>query len=329
TVIRLSRMIATRRSRDPNLAAAHTQLEDNFGRAFPGGERANLAMLRERHMMARHHAGVILANLRARGRRALARHAARDVTYLDPAWLDVITRSARPVILFTPHYGCFVSASLRIARDLGAHRRVNIFFDDPRDNPTTGMFAPLYTRFGGNVNVLYNSRRAVVAALRALKEGEVLTMMPDVYDVSGGYAAVPFFGGLTNAMTGTAFLACKTGALLVPVYCRPVQGLRCEVDVQPPIEPSAIPDFEQAVFETTAAIFGNMEAELRRHPEHWIYWDEFHRRFPAMTPLPGKGETWEEGADALFAELRRRAPVLEPLLDDLERELSEAHAGPL
>lgn len=321
--IRAARAIAHRDSAggDP---ATRLQLLANFGGVFDALDRKSLAELCRRHRVAQYHSGVLQAHLRGLDHAGLHQYARRHVRYRDPKVVERLAQHDGPVVLLSPHYGAYLPASLRLIEDLGALKQINLFFDDPAKNASTVDYAPIYHRYGGNTALLYNNRRSVVAAIKALQQGQVLTMMPDVYDVSGNHIAVPFLGRLTHAMTGTAFFALKTQALLMPVYCHPVKGLDCELDLQEPIPLSAAVNFEQAVFETTASIFANMEAQLIRRPEHWVYWNELHRRFPCMTPMPADtGGDWAGQLEALVAEIRAQSPALAPVLDEVGRRARE------
>lgn len=295
-------------------------LAANFSRAFPELDDESLRALCVRHRQSQYQCGVIQELLRRQDRSGLRRHAEKDVHYRSATMMERIAAHEGPVVLLTPHYGTYVSASLRLLLDIGPRKPFSIFFDDPARNASTGDFEGLYRRFDAGASVLHNNRRSIVMALKALQRGEVLTMMPDVYAMGGNHVMVPFFGGLTHAMTGTAFFALKADALLVPVFASPKQGLEVEVDILEPIALSHAEDFEQALHETTAAIFACMEARLREVPEHWIYWSELHRRFPCNTRVPeGSNDDWHACLERLLMELRGKVPALEPLLNEVGR----------
>ena len=76
---------------------------------------------------------------------------------------------------------------------------------------------------------LFNDSRGLVRAIKCLKKKQILTMMPDVFDLSGQSISIPFFGHFTTAMAGTAFLALKTNALIMQAYCVPDNhgGVKC------------------------------------------------------------------------------------------------------
>jgi KDO2-lipid IV(A) lauroyltransferase len=306
--------------------ATAAQLETAFRRAFPDANRATLAALRRDHRASLYQGGVLLAHLRQLDQAGLRAYARKHVHYLDVDAMRHVAAHDGPVVLITPHYGAYLPASLRLIADVGPRKRFNVFFDDPADNASTVDYEPIYRRFGGPATVLYNNRRAVVAALKALQRGEVLTMMPDVYDVAGNHVAVPFLGGLTHAMTGTAFFALRANALLVPVYCHYTHGQDCVLDVQRPIPLSDSPDPDQALYETTAAIFANMEAQLRRRPAPWIYWSELERRFPCATRVPCDGD-WAGQFRALLAELRPHSPLPAHMLEELARRADALGRG--
>ncbi len=326
--IRLARMAAWHDNLRDTTPKRH-QMQANFKSAFPELSPAALASLCARHRSSMYRSGVVLTHLRQMSCKGLHRHASRHVHYCDPGAVKRIADHDGPVIMLTPHYGAYLSASLKLLVDIGSSKRLNIFFDDPAKNTTNIDYQRIYQRYGGNASVLFNNRRSIVTALKALQQNQVLTMMPDVYDVSGNCVAVPFFGGLTHAMTGTAFFALKTQALLVPVYCYNTIGLDCEIDIQQAIPLSKASNFEQALYETTAAIFANIEAQLIDRPEHWVYWKELGRRFPCTTRLPAQTDgDWAGQLAALLVELRTQTPALAPLLEEVERQASmlDVHA---
>jgi KDO2-lipid IV(A) lauroyltransferase len=318
TVMRAVRAIARR---DAAASAGQMQqLVENFRRAFPQLDAPGVKDLCARHRESQYQCGVIHHHLRGLDRQGLRRHAERDVHYRCAATVERLARHSGPVVLLTPHYGTYLSASLKLLADVGPHKPFSIFFDDPSKNSTTGDYESIYRRYASGATVLFNNRRSVVTALKALQRHETLTMMPDVYEIGANHVVVPFLGGLTHAMTGTAFFALKSRALLVPVYSRPLRGLRCEVDVLDPIPLSDAEDFEQALYETTAAIFASMQARLLEQPEHWVYWSELNRRIASETRIPEYADGECHGhLGALLAELKAQTPGLEPMLEEVAR----------
>ena len=304
-------------------------LKNNFQRAFPEITPDALDALCQRHKTSLHEVSVLYKYLSQADEKRLLAHADGDVHYLDQTVVNRIINHPGPVVVFTPHYGAFLSGSLKVVRDIGARKRFNFFFEDPEKVPGNAEYPKIYSRMGSNVTSLLNNRRSIITAVKSLQKGEALAMMPDVYNAGNNHIAVPFFGSLTNAMTGTAFFALKTQALLVPSYCYPDGGgMRYVLDVQEPIPLSTAEDFEQALYETTSAIFANIEAQLLRLPEHWIYWQDLHQRYPCAARVPAHSEAdWHGHFDLLLKELRAQAPFLTPLLEDIERKTRKLDSG--
>lgn len=304
-------------------------LKNNFQRAFPEITPDALDALCQRHKTSLHEVSALYKYLSQADEKRLLAHADGDVHYLDQTVVNRIINHPGPVVVFTPHYGAFLSGSLKVVRDIGARKRFNFFFEDPEKVPGNAEYPKIYSRMGSNVTSLLNNRRSIITAVKSLQKGEALAMMPDVYNAGNNHIAVPFFGSLTNAMTGTAFFALKTQALLVPSYCYPDGGgMRYVLDVQEPIPLSTAEDFEQALYETTSAIFANIEAQLLRLPEHWIYWQDLHQRYPCAARVPAHSEAdWHGHFDLLLKELRAQAPFLTPLLDDIERKTRKLDSG--
>lgn len=123
------------------------------------------------------------------------------------------------LILSTPHFGPFAVGCVFFLQNL-ASRRFNLFYDSPDRNPYNADFEPTFRKIQPQINILGNDRRALVAAIKALRSGEVLTMMPDVVHDVGDAMAVRFMNRLTRAMPGTAFFALTAPAPIIPVYCR-------------------------------------------------------------------------------------------------------------
>lgn len=211
--------------------------------------------------------------------------------------------SSEPVVLFTPHYGSFAIGTMRAAMDIAPYKQFSLFYDSPEKNPTTHIYKGLIERLDVGTRVLYNDRTAILAGTRALRKGGVLGIMPDVYEYNPSLMYVPFFGGLTIAMGGTAFFALKANARLLPAYCWPRGRGRFAARYDAPIELSRTGNLGEDIYQTTARIFANMQAQLTAAPEHWAYWDSFSDRmgYDLEAKLPRGNESWAEQ----FTKLRR------------------------
>lgn len=198
--------------------------------------------------------------------------------------MDHIAAMHGGVILATPHYGAFITACLFAIRKLHGRKRFNVIFNDPAITPSNKVYEPLFRRLGCDVTVLYPDRRGTLSALKALKRGECLAILPDVYLANDATIAVPFFGRLLRVMAGTAFFASRTGAPIFPVYGIPGSGMKIDLLFDQPlvIEGLVDSDDKQTLFNITAALAERMERQLRAAPEHWHYWETLGERSTAL-----------------------------------------------
>lgn len=82
--------------------------------------------------------------------------------------------------MFSRRHGLPVADFLAIARALHGRTRVTTFYAAADDNLSTQGYADFFARAPYGVKSIQASPRTPVTALRALREGEVLTMQPDV-----------------------------------------------------------------------------------------------------------------------------------------------------
>jgi len=233
-----------------------------------------------------------------------------------------------PVVLFTPHYGSFSIGTMRAAMDIAPHKQFSIFYDSPEKNPTTYIYKGLVDRLDVGTKVLFNDRSALLAGARALKKGGVLGIMPDVYEYNLGLMYVPFFGGLTVAMGGTAFFALKAKARLLPAYCWRRRPGHFVVRYDKPIELSSTGNLAEDVYHTTARVFANLEAQFVAAPEHWIYWDRFANRmsYEFNAKLPCGNESWSEQFTNLRRAVATEQSTLGRFLSRFENNLHDEEA---
>jgi len=185
--------------------------------------------------------------------------------------LDAVMESEAPVIFVTPHYGNFAAGCLKLIKEIGHRKTINAFYNPPLKSRASQGFEDLFHRLGYGYNALFNDDTAVLKALRVLKRGEALTMMPDVFDITGHVLYVPFFGRLIPAMAGTALFAIKGRANVIVGYNCPGAGLASTLKLGAPIQYQRSGDLEADLATLTAAIFCELEAQIRAAPEHWMY----------------------------------------------------------
>lgn len=250
---------------------ARRQFAQALRTAFPGLDDATAAHLHTRHRLSMRKFGLIKDHLAGLDAGELARFLDRHVDVDGQEHLDAVRADKAPVIFVTPHYGNFPVGCLKLIKEIGHVKTVNTFYNPPSKNRSSEGFDTLFRGLGYGFNALFNDDTAVLKALRVLKRGEALTMMPDVFDISGHVLYVPFFGRLVPAMAGTALFALKSRATVIVGYNCPRRGLKSTLKLGAPLVFERSGKLDEDIAALTTAIFGELETQIRQSPEHWIY----------------------------------------------------------
>lgn len=283
--------------------------------AWPGLSLAAARQLQRRHRSAMHKNRLVHAYLAGLDAAGLASYLDRHVHIQGQAQgqpvLGLVRDDRRPVVFVTPHYGAFGLGCLKLIQAIGRQKTVNAFYDPPAKNPSSAGFEALLKGLGYGFNALFNDSTAVLKALRVLKRGEALTMMPDVFDLTGHVLYVPFFGRLVPAMAGTALFAIKSNARVVVGYSCPGHGLQTTVQLGAPIEPPRSGALEADINSLTATIFRDMERQIRLAPEHWVYLPGMGDLLRGQVPLgQGRPTDWLQALSAMAPQVQDDWPDL-------------------
>lgn len=233
-------------------------------------------------------------------------------------YLDAVTYSDAPVIFVIPHYGNSEATCLKLIKEVGPRKTINGFYHPPLKSHASQGCAQLFHRLGYGYNALFNDDAAVLKALRVLKRGEALTMMPDVFDMTGHVLYVPFFGRLVPAMATAANFALKGRAnVIIGANC-PGPGLRSTLKLGAPLYYERTDNFEADLVALTAAIFAELETQIRSAPEHWFHLPKMGELLADC--LPVDATTQAEWMDKLDSATHQFASVL-PEWPDIMSEL--------
>ena len=172
-------------------------------------------------------------------------------------------------------------AALIAGAQMLQHRPLNVFFDKARHGSSLAAF---FERAGIQASAQHGGLSGVRASLRALERGECVAILPDAFEDIAQTLVVPFFNRLLRVASGTACLALRSGALIVPAFAMPRRDFGLTIHIDRPIDPCRVvaEDEAQAIFLVTRLIFARIEEQLRFAPEHWRYWDTLPR---VSTPL--------------------------------------------
>lgn len=204
-----------------------------------------------------------------------------DYRPLDESLAD----DGRGLVLAIPHHGHFVLSIIAAAERLRQNRRVSIFYESPAAQSSNAIFDAAHGCLfgeGGAVSIIHNTRAGLIQAIRELRAGQVVIIMPDVYRNQEETWQIPFCGGHRNAMLGTAVLSRRTGAKVVPMVSRVGASLfdfATQFGTLPtPVDPPSDPVTEvYSDYTVTAAIFASMEIAMLDQLYAWQY-TRGHRR---------------------------------------------------
>ncbi|WP_195763570.1 lysophospholipid acyltransferase family protein [Duganella guangzhouensis] len=291
------------------------QFEHAIASVFPALSASERRQLYGRHRRSMRAFHLIQSHLTQFDAAQLEDFITRHVQVEGESCLEQLRDNDKPIIFVTPHYGTFQLGCLKVIQQIGRRKTVNAFYNPPSVNQSSAGFEELFQRLGYGFNTLFNDDSAVLRALRVLRRGEALTMMPDVFDISGHALYVPFFGRLVPAMAGTALFALKSEATVVVGYSCPGQGLDSTVRLGAPLTIQRSGNLETDIATLTAAIFRDIEAQIRRAPEHWMYLPSLGELLQTRLPVtPATAQDW-------LARLQVAAPIFNAAVPELPQLL--------
>ena len=178
--------------------------------------------------------------------------------------LDAAIASGAGVVVVTAHLGNFSVAPL-YAAVVGVPSTVAM--EELQPPALYDLIAGL--RAGTGVRVAPAGPSGLRAMLATLRRGEPLVLVGD-RDITGTGVDVTFFGRPARLPSGPAFLAHRTGAILLPMYTVRIARDRSVVRVLEPIEPARTGDRDADVIATTTRLAAVLETAIRAAPEQWV-----------------------------------------------------------
>lgn len=178
------------------------------------------------------------------------------------------------LIVLTAHYGNWELLARKLVI-MGY--KVNVIARDSDDPGMTGITERI--REDGGYRV-FDRDQPIIGAFRALKNNEILGILPDQNDADGIF--VDFFGRPSKTAAGTAVLSLKSGAPIVPVFARRVKGGRYLAKVYPRIEFAPSGDHDRDVHNLTGLVNAAIEREVRSNPSQWLW---LHDRWKLSPPV--------------------------------------------
>ncbi|TMD66323.1 MAG: lysophospholipid acyltransferase family protein [Chloroflexi bacterium] len=121
--------------------------------------------------------------------------------------------------------------------------------------------------------------------LKALGRNELVALASDLYSGDRG-VRVPFFNRPALFPAGPAAIALKTGAPILPVWCRRQPDNLYIAEIEAPIEVSRTGDTQRDIQVTTERIVQFFERIIRQEPDQWLVFLPVWR-VDQVTPSPG------------------------------------------
>jgi KDO2-lipid IV(A) lauroyltransferase len=213
----------------------------------------------------------------------------------NPEVLEAVLRQDRPILMLTPHLGCFeVIAQSYMAGPAGRARPMLALYREPRKAALRPLFAQARARSG--LLLAPADLHGVRLMLRAMRDRQVVGLLPDQVPSRGEGVWAPFFGRPAFTMTLPARLARTHDAIVVLVYAqRLAQGAGFRIHWQPLAQPLSGDPREDA-----GRINHAMEELILRCPEQYLWSYNRYKTPPGAgapadetnrAPNPAKGPT--------------------------------------
>jgi KDO2-lipid IV(A) lauroyltransferase len=187
--------------------------------------------------------------------------------------LEKALAKGKGVLLVTAHLGNWELLAAALAARVPAGAVAQKIYDS--------RFDSLITDFRENHLGVSMIKRgmALRGILEALKKNQLVIVLCDQDSGKDG-VFVPFFGRSAWTQSGTARIALKTGAALVPAFMvRGEDGLfEMRVEKEIPLPSGA--DMEKKVLETVRRYTEVIESFVRAYPDQWVWMHERWRTRP-------------------------------------------------
>jgi lauroyl/myristoyl acyltransferase len=229
--------------------------------------------------------------------RVLAMSKAADKT--DYTQLDRLFQEPGGLVLAIPHFGNYILAIVSLFARYGRDRDIGVFYAPPEANNGNAVFDFIYTLCFKNdpessTRVLHANRTGLAEAMKLLRSGGVLLMLPDVCLNPEDAYLVPFLGRTFDAMLGSASFARRTNSRLVPAMAIQTGNLAFEIRSAEPSRdnstqgPAESPYHDLAAdYAATATMFATYERWMAGRTYLWQFIREHFSKtapFPSLDP---------------------------------------------
>jgi KDO2-lipid IV(A) lauroyltransferase len=198
----------------------------------------------------------------------------------NPQTIDALLQQDRAILMLTPHLGCFeVIAQHHMTRAAGKARPMLALYRMPRKAVLRPLFENARRRHG--LLLAPADLHGVRLMLRALRDRQIVGLLPDQVPSRGEGVWAPFFGRPAFTMTLPARLARTHDALVVLVYAQRLpRGAGYRIHWEPLAAPLSGDSAADA-----ATLNRAMEALILRCPEQYL-WSYNRYKIPPGVDAP-------------------------------------------
>ncbi|NLE65079.1 MAG: lysophospholipid acyltransferase family protein [Elusimicrobia bacterium] len=185
--------------------------------------------------------------------------------------LEAALARGKGIVVLTAHLGNWEMGAAGMAGLGHPVAAVALPHRDPRVN---ALFDGQRQHYGVTVIPVQTALRK---SLGILRKGGLVALLGDREFGSGG-ETMDFLGTRALIPKGPAFLALRTGAMVLPAFFIPTDGGKYRIIFEPmivPPEPTAGEDEEEALRRLMRAYLLPVERMIRRYPEHWLLFRDF------------------------------------------------------
>jgi len=211
----------------------------------------------------------------------------------NPELIEGLLGQDRPILMLTPHLGCFeVIAQHYMTSAAGRARPMLALYRVPRKSSLRPLFEQARVRHG--LLLAPADLHGVRLMLRALRNRQIVGLLPDQVPTRGEGVWAPFFGRPAFTMTLPARLACAHDALVVLVYAqRLARGAGYRIHWQPLGAGLCGEPRADAAFLNAA-----MEQLILHCPEQYLWSYNRYKRPPGVEAPPGAADPPVASQDA-------------------------------
>ena len=246
-------------------------------------QRAGLTLAQRRASIGQ--AGCLVAELPRLWFRKPTQTIADPVQWQGAELIETWLNQGRGLLLLTPHLGSFEMAGQALAERFGERWPLTVLYRPARHATLRELEET--ARHRPNLATAPANMAGVRQMLRALRQGQMVGMLPDQVPPDGQGVWAPFFGQPAYTMTLAARLVQQTGAAVGLMFCeRLPRGRGYRMHVLP--LPAALPDAAAGEAQAAAAINRCMESVIQRCPTQYLWaYNRYKQPRQPVAPAPG------------------------------------------